>query len=410
MPFRLELSIPDTPGAPTLTRDPLNGTRTFTRSSSSLRDNPPLVLVRGTAPLTLTPEERGDESLRWSLTRLPDGASSAPDVDPQTGSLRIPADTLEPGLWAVTATAGDATVRVHLAIVDLTIESSLLQLNDDGFDADWSEERFYVTSGELSVTSPGTAAMYCRADVTLDIGELPPGEPGEVAEECLARVHVGFVQSLEETSSRGLFPGGARERERVPRAPLPHLHVTLSDPEEPFEDASLPVLDCGALREPDGGTSVFLSRTVSTPEEGRSRIVETCDSPGIELDITHPVANGALGGALQSHEGSNDFRLHLVAVSDDAPGSYVAFGGAAWSVRFFGKVETRVSTTGSGGGEVAIGTPTVQGWKRGRSCTVRGDSVLTAYETGVEAHLAGAAVSAPLFRHWVLDARPDEDP
>jgi hypothetical protein len=90
----------------------------------------------------------------------------------------------------------------------------------------------------------------------------------------------------------------------------------------------------------------------------------------------------------------NAFKVYLVAYSDDANFSYVAFGHGLWTADYTGAVAT------------PAGANPKPVWTKGVSCGITGaGSTFTELKHGQEAQAAGCEVRPPVYLTYIIDAR-----
>jgi hypothetical protein len=356
----------------------------FSSSSKnkSLASNAPTVLVRNCAEIDLEavtdPPNQAD--VAWSIDPNPGGAT-APALAPSGIKAKLKTDAA--GGYAVSASLDGTTVYWNVVFVNVEIKSSSVLRSSANFKDRSGGGSVGCGSGQFNTASPAVCAMYAKTDVELSAG-------GKASlDTYLDKVHVGFPQNLLNDSAQASYDKGGRERERIPRPPAPASPVV--DPSVAVTDLGYPVLDRGgsAGTRATGGDTIFLSHTKSTPATGKTRKVETCDSPAVGFDDLLPEFGKPASQKSKSISGVNAFRLFLAAYSDDANFSYVAFGHADWTADYSGNINR------------ASGTPK---WVKG-TAKVTGDSKLAEIKNGKEAKAAGCEVRPPVFLDYIIDAR-----
>src|SRR5215472_17602095 len=351
-------------------------------NNKALAANAPTVLVRNCADIALEavtdPPNQTDVS--WSIDPNP-GGTAAPALSP--AGIKATLKTDAAGGYAVSASLDGTTVYWNVVFVNVVVTSSVILKSRHNFTDNSGIGSVGCSSGQFDTAHPAVCAMYAKANVELSAG-------GQASlDSYLDKVHVGFPQNLLNDSAHANYTGGRRERERILKPPKPASPIV--NPAVVVTDLGHPILDRGGAvgTRATGGDTIFLSKTKSTPATGKKRKVETCDSPGVGFDdplpeFGVPPTRNATGIA-----GVNAFRLFLVAFSDDANFSYVAFGQGDWTADYSGNINR------------ASGSPK---WVR-TSAKITGDKKLTLITNGKEAKAAGCEVRPPVFLDYVLDAR-----
>ncbi|MEZ4315499.1 MAG: hypothetical protein R3F14_46380 [Polyangiaceae bacterium] len=357
------------------------------KSSSNAKkfaDNAPTTLVQSTADIALevktTPAV--PMPIEWSVEDNP-GGKKEPKVTKKAKVTEATLATKAVGGFSIVAAAGDdgdAPVRWNIVLVGLTFKSSKVTRNQTNFTYRagpwWS-----VSSGAFNVADPTVCAMHTSLKATFDAG-------GNAAlDTYIDKVHAGIVNVLESTTAQSSYPAGRRERERI-LSPKPAANPVIA-PATPGVDIGYPILDRGgaAGTRATGGSTIYLSSTRSVPPTGKKRTVETCDSPAVGFSTAHPG-----GGNVTANTGVNAFKIYLVAYSDDANFTYVAFGSGNWTADYSGTF-TYPPPAGA-----AV-------WNRAASCGITGGAHLTAIKDGKPANTQRCEVRPPVYLDYIIDAR-----
>jgi len=318
----------------------------------------------------------------WNVEPNPGPASPKPGLTPSGYEATLQPD--QPGGFAISASLDGTTVYWNLVLFEVTVVNSAVQLKaskpTDGSQGSWVG----ISTGEFDVDNPAVCAMYAKANITLSAG-------GQTSLDTYAdKITVGTCQDITDDTTAANYQGGGKVRSRYVLPAQPGTPVVV-DPALAVADIGFPMLDTG-LGGATGGGSVFLSRTRSTPATGKTRLVETCDSPGRVFDSLHPEFNKAATKRILTVSGSSKYTCYLVAFSSDAVFSFVAYGSAAWVSNISGTVAftgaTVKYTAGAAGG-------------------ITGASQFAVISPGKEADKAGCEVMPPadLDPYWIFDAR-----
>lgn len=356
-----------------------------TSSAKALGSNTPTVVVRNCADIELEadtdPPNQAD--VVWTVEPNPGPASPAPGLTSSGTKATLKTDA--GGGYAVTASLDGTKVIWNLVIVDVKVNSFAIQRNGANFTDRSSAAQVFVSSGIFDITQPAKCAMYTKAEISLFAG----GDPS--LDAFCDKVHVGIVNNLLEESAAAQYQRGGRERERITSVPIAVQPVV--DPAVNLIDLGFPILDRGGdpATRATGGDTIFLRSTQSTPPSGLDRVVESCDSPAVSFDPRQPRFNAPARRRILTVSGTNGFKIYLVAFSDDANFSYVAFGHAPWTADYSGRVRF------PGGGNPPRWTKTTAG--------VRGSGLAT-IRHGQEAKAASCEVCRPTFLdNLTIDAR-----
>ena len=351
-------------------------------SDKSLAGNPPTVLVRNCADISLeaVTDPPSVADVVWNVEANP-GGDSAPSVSPASGvNATLKANAA--GGYVVSASLPGSVVYWNIVLAEVQISNSSV-LKGDNFTDTSSPNFVNCKTGIFDVAQPAQCAMYAKAETSVYAG-------GDASlDTYLDRVHVGFPQNLTSDTAAASYDGGGTEKERVVKPPRPASPII--DPSVAVADLGYPVLDRGgdvATRATGGGT-IFLSRSQSTPPDGKDRVIEVCDGPAVGFNALLPKFHAAATAKASGVAGVNAFRVYLAAYSDDANYSYVVFGQFDWTADYGGTVDW------------SSGSPK---WVKG-SAQVTGDGSVTRIDHGKEAQQAGCEVRPPVYLDYVLDAR-----
>ncbi len=359
----------------------------FSRSShvKELASNAPTVLVRnsGDVELEVTTSPPNQSDVVWKVELNP-GPGPEPVLTAAGTKATLKLDAA--GAYSITATLDGDTVYWNLVLVEVKINSSQVFRNSTNFRGINTAAQVQVKTGDFNDADPSKCAMFVRANVELFAG-------GDASlDTYLDKVHVGFPQSILTMTPTGTYEGGKTERYRIDIVDRTSTGVIV-DPAVSVTDLGAPSLDRGgaAATRATGGDTIFLSHTRSTPATGKVRDVQTCDSPSLPFDRLLPEFGIAATKKLTATSGSIDFTFYLVAYSDDANFTYVAFGHASWNEDF--------------GGTVAFAGATVT-WTKTTAGVTGAPSTLTKIEHGKEAREAGCEVRPPsALANVCVDAR-----
>jgi hypothetical protein len=357
---------------------------TSTSNVKALATNAPTVLVRNLSAIKLIAETdpANQTDVAWSIEPNPGPASPKPELTASGYEA-----TLQPskaGGYAISASLDGSTVYWNVVLFDVTINNSAVQLSPskptDRSGGAWVG----ISTGVFDVDNPAVCAMYVKATVTLSAGGQAP------LDTYADRITVGTCQDITSDTTAANYQDGGRVRSRYVVPAQPGVPVVV-DPSLAVTDIGFPMLDTG-LGGATGGSSVFLSRTRSTPATGKTRVVETCDSPGRAFNSLHPEFNKAATKRILTVSGSSRYTCYLVAFSSDAVFSFVAYGSASWV--------SDISGTVAFSGATATYTA-------GGSAGITGASEFAAVVPGKEADKVGCEVMPPadLDPYWIFDAR-----
>ncbi len=391
--LEIEAKVPTTPSARGAFAIAAPKTHHVFKSKSGARklaDNAPTVLVRNSPDVLLkvTTKPAALADFAWSVEDNPGPAKSPPVVTPvgpknDTAKLKVDAA----GGYAIHGGVGDASVIWNVVLVELLIKSSTVRRNGTNFVAAPAPGYLSVSSGSVNIAAPATCAMYAKAKVKFFAG-------GDASlDKYLDKVHAGIVNVLGNTTAQANYTGGTRERERIPSVSgLPNPVV---NPATAVVDLGYPILDRGGAvaTRATGGKTIYLSKTQSTPVAGKERLIETCDSPAVGFDALRPEFGAPPTKKMTSNSGVNAFLIYLVAYSEDADYTYVAFGKGDWTADYSGSVVTPAGAT------------PIPVWTRGGTCGVTGSSKLADIKNGQSANLASCEVRPPVYLTYILDAR-----
>lgn len=365
----------------------------FKTSSNSvdLAKNAPATLLRNTDDIALevkaTPATVTD--IRWSVEDNPGPAAKRPVPAPLAGMKSTLKTDANGGYSIVAAAGGDAPVRWNVVLVNVVYKASdsKIRLNGGKVADGSARDAVSVTSGVFDITDPANCGMYFKVDFELDAG-------GDATlDTYLDKVTVGIAQSMTNDTAKATYADAKTERERVPTAAVVTVRTmagrVVKDPATVVADLAPLVLDTGNKPPAVGGDTIFLTSTTSTPAIGKKRKVETCDSPVVSFDALHPIS----GSAVNAVSGVNAFRVFLVAYSDDANYTYVAFGSGDWSCDYSGTVVT------------PAGAHPTPAWTKVAATGITGSTKLSVIKDGKPADKAGAEVRPPVYLSYILDAR-----
>jgi hypothetical protein len=357
---------------------------TSTSNNKALASNAPTILLRNLSPIKLLAETvpPNQADVTWSIEPNPGPAAPKPGLTPSGFEATL--DPNQPGGFAISASLDGTTVYWNLVLFELTIVNSAVSESATK-PADRSRGGFVIIStGQFNINNPAVCAMYAKANVTLSAG-------GQASLDTYAdKITVGMCQDITNDTTAANYENRRHVRSRYVLPAQAGVPIIV-DPALVVADIGFPMLDTG-LGGATGGTSVFLSRTRSTPATGTTRLVETCDSPGRAFSVLHPEFIVPATKRILTVTGSSNYTCYLVAFSSAALFSFVAYGSASWVSDISGTVaflRTGVKYTA------------------GPSGSITGASQFTAIAHGKEADKAGCEVMPPadLDPYWIFDAR-----
>ncbi|HEY3242219.1 MAG TPA: carboxypeptidase-like regulatory domain-containing protein [Phycisphaerae bacterium] len=372
--------------------------------SRDMTQNAPTVLVRNCRDIELeltTVKPAALTDFAWEPELNPGSTKPLPVMTPSGKKAKLATDAS--GGYAVRGSVGDAAVFWNLVLVEIKIKRSQIRRNQRNFNDRSAAGLLVVGSGPaaFNVNAPATCGMYSRANI-----ELTAGGEASLDKFC-DRVHAGIVNVLQNTTAQANYASGGRERERVPTVSgLPNPVV---NPATAVVDLGSPVLDRGgpAGTRATGGATIFLSQTRSTPANTTKRLVETCDNPAVVFSAVRPVFVPPPApppapppppppppDLCTSNSGVNAFTIFLVAYSDDANFTYVAFGSGVWTVDYSGNVATPAPPPNP--------TPV---WTKTTAGITGAGNKFTEIKNGQEAQAAGCEVRPPVYLTYIRDAR-----
>jgi hypothetical protein len=354
-----------------------------TSTAQAFASNVPTVLVRNCKDIELiaetTPPNQAD--VAWAV--VPNPGPGAPVL--AAAGFKASLKTDASGGYSISATLDGTTVYWNLVLVEIKVTKSKITRHKKNFKNSSGGGMVGSSSGAFNVNNPAVCAMHARAEIDVTAG-------GQAALDAYCnKVTVGMVNVLLNDTAKADYHGGGRERERINKTS--GLASPVVNPAVTVTDLGYPILDRGgsSATRATGGDTVFLSQTRSTPATGKSRVVETCDSPAVGFDGRLPEFGKAATKKAKAVNGINDFVLHLVAYSTDANYSYVSWGTAPWTANYAGSV----SFPG--------GAPR---WTKAAGAGITGaGSTFTLIANGQEAQAAGCEVRPPVFLDYILDAR-----
>jgi len=357
----------------------------FTSASGdkTFAGNAPTVLVRNCKDVELIAETvpPNQADVAWAV--VPNPGPGAPALAP--AGIKASLKTDASGGYSISATLDGTTVYWNLVLVEIKVTKSKITRNKKNFKDSSGGGFVGSSSGVFNVNNPAVCGMHARAEIDVTAG-------GQAALDTYCdKVTVGMVNVLLNDTATTEYHGGGRERERVNKTS--GLASPVVDPSVTVTDLGYPILDRGgaSATRATGGSTVFLSQTQSTPPTGKSRVVETCDSPAVGFDARRPEFGKAATKKAKAVKGVNEFVLHLVAYSDDANYSYVSWGTAPWTADYSGTVA------------FPAGKPK---WTKTAATGITGaGSTFTLIANGQEAQAARCEVRPPVFLDYILDAR-----
>lgn len=367
--LQIKASVPGTKGVrvPTNQR-PVSPLAASASSKTSLKDNPPVVLVQGCNDVDLEAVTSAPASVTWTVTPN-ENTNPAPTITPDPAdptSRKAKLSSAQGGSFSVTASVGASKVvwNVVFVSVQVNVDPGKLALDKrNGFYADG----FSLGAGQAPIPSDGT---FTR----IQSGRF---DPGQLAFEATIReiklvgggtdqklgidqVISHFLQNVSNETVTGHYQGGATSREVPLAAP--------NGKRFPCTDSNI-----------DAGTNPFgdFSATFTNPTSAL-RSCHVSDSPAC---IFARVLGGKL---LERIDGSIEFIAAVASTTVAAPNAIVVHAQIAWQANFPGTV----ATTGPAG----IYTPS------GASTT--GDNALTLISpatNGQDAGVAGFDTFEPRF-------------
>ena len=360
----------------------------FSSSSSNkaLASNAPTVLVRNCSPIKLiaTTDPPNQNDVTWNVEPNPGPAAPKPGLASSGYQATLQPD--QSGGYAISASLDGTTVYWNLVLFEVNVDNSAVQfIARKPLDRS-TAAALVMNSGDFDLANPARCAMYAKANVTLNAG-------GQASLDTYCnKITVGMCQDMTNDTTAAQYDGGGRERSRYSATPMPGV-PTVVDPAVVVTDIGFPLLDTGRGGA-TGGSSIFLSRTQSTPSNaGKNLLVETCDSPNLSFESLHPEFNNPATKRAVSVSGTNNFTLYLVAFSTDAVFSFVAYGSISWTLNIGGTIHW------------AAGNPT---FVPGASAGVTGTgAAFVLIAGGKEADKARCEVMPPadLDPYWINDAR-----
>ena len=360
----------------------------------------PIVLVRncGAIQLEAITDPPHQQDVAWAVLPNP-GPNPLPALSARTG-LHSTLTTNASGGYAVSATLDGTTVFLNVVFVDVVIRESKMQTGGDLKD-DSNGQQVVIHTGLFDLLDPSHCAMWVQAKIEVLVGGQPE------LDQFRTKIHVGFAQNIDSSNWAATFqppaPGGREGHERIrfaragsPDAPWDPVPTVL---DRDLKDIGFPVLDAGA--DPAGGNSIFATHESSDPDllvgimqtvtgadqDPGALVVTACDSPTLVFDAFLPEFGPGdtimRTRQLLKTSGVIMFTKYLIAFSDDANLSYVAFAHAKWQLDVGGSVNWFVTDTGN------------PKWIKG-SANANGDQQLTEISHGQEARAAGCEVCGPI--------------
>jgi len=314
--FRMKAAVP-----------PPDKSHDFSSSSNtkSLSANHPTVLLRNCSPVVLeaVTDPPNQNDVAWDVAPNP-GPDPKPGLAQKTG-LTSKLTTDASGGYAVSATLDGTTVYWNVVFVEITLKDSTMKTGGR-FEDDSKWDAITVSSGLASNTHPDDCAMWVQAKVQLIAGGKPELTP------YLDKIHLGFTQNATDDTVAAYYKTTGKEKPLRVRERVVHpnpISPAFDDPKNKATDLGYPVLDKDPKdKEATGGNTIFLNANSSDVETGKARMITVNDCPTIQLHDKFPGPGPHTGRKIDKITGINEFGIYLVAYSDDANFSYVAFGKA----------------------------------------------------------------------------------
>jgi len=304
---------------------PLSALTASTSKVTSLKDNPPVILVQGCNDVDLAAVTSAPAPVTWTVTPN-ENTNPAPTITPDmSDSLGVKAklSSAQGGSFSVTASVGASKVVWNVVFVSVKVNvdpGKVVVALTDKFYADG----FQLGPGQAPIPSdatftrlqsgrfdPGTFAMEATVREVKLIGGGADGKLG------IDQVVTHFLQNVSNEDATGHYQGGFSFREVPLAAP--------NGKRFPSTDSNI-----------DAGANPFgdFSATITDPTSAL-RSCHIADSPA--SIFVRALTGGQL---LERIDGSIDFRLSIASTSMAAPNAIVVHSEMSWQANFPGTVAT----------------------------------------------------------------------
>ncbi len=404
-PVRIRVQVPPTDSVrgTDVTNFPVPNNIAFETNSGAqdLGANPPLVVVRNTSDLLVeietNPANQADR-INLNITAESGTLNAVPAFNVGAGTL----ETNSCGHFQVSATSADGAtvIYLNLIIVDVVVTNPVVNTFNQAviFSATAREATCKLYDTRMGpapqYADVGTFSIEAQADIQLVVD----GNPA-LAAYCDG-IHMGWTNNLHRTNGGvtvdATYDGGRRVVERVP-VPQPALRrgQTIDSAVTPIVDLGIPTLDRGLNRADNGGDTVFLNWNQEVPNTGDRRTISNKDKPNVTFPIRHPASNTSF---IRRVRGSIDFKLFLLAYSNDAPFSFVAFGHLDWTLQY--NCDFALTSFNYRMGQSAANTGQLGATDNGSTVNA---TVFQGIPHGQEARAAGCELRPPVYQNLVLD-------
>jgi len=314
--LEIRASVPGTKGV----RDPSKQRRrsvlkASSRTTTSLTDNPPVILVQGCNDVELEASISTAADVTWTVAPI-ENTNAAPAITPDAAAPNNTKATLSSagsGSFSVTASIGASKVVWNVVFVSVVVhaDTSAGDTLDTGYvdgGSDATDTSF--KSGEFIV------GQFAWAGTVKKIELFGGGNDKKIG---IDRVQLGYLQNAPGDTLTGHYRGGSTLTEQpFPPGPgLPAFPVTDSNGDA---NATNPAIDPGLVVQPD---------QTSSPRSWAGG-----DSPAGSFPRFHETH------ILETITGANIFRAAVASFSLEAPDAIVVNAENNWTADYSGDVRT----------------------------------------------------------------------
>lgn len=308
-------------------RDPKNkrpdkALRSSTSSDKSLKDNAPVVLVRGCKDVVLEAvTQPAGAAVTWNI-EANETRNAPPSI--QANGNKATLSTNVDGSFSVTASAGGCKVvwNVVFVWVKVDVSSSKITARDDMYADD---EMFAGDAGVFKFTRVRSGQFKKGLypwEATVQAELLGGGADRQLGQ---FKIEVYVLQNGVSETTTAHYKNKGTGAKKI--------------------DVSFPLLDTGKPDSPFLGLDMFELHSVSTPAGDPTRVeVFVGDAPTAVYLYRHEVTRDPL----QTISGGTSFRAAIASVSRDAPDTITVHAEIEWSVDYKGVVDKNGTYTPKG--------------------------------------------------------------
>ena len=311
-PFKvveIKAKVPGTEGVRDKTKKKAeNVLKSSNKDKESLKDNAPVILVRGCKDVELEAvTDPAGKPVKWEV-KPNENKSVIPSITTKDGGKKAVLKTNKPGAFSVIAKLNKTKVVWNVVFVWVKVYPKTTVVNkrsklyaDSGSNATWTCFR----SGEF------VKKKYAWGALCKTVKLIGGGKDKDIG---INKVELHILQNGSGDSLTGHYQDGGTCLEQ-PKGGLPVVDATGSG--SPF------IVSPSCFK-------VKPSNTVA------KRSIWTADSPAGAFQKEHKNSAGKL---IQSITGSNDFITAIASTSKEAPNAIVVHAKVKWSANYKGKVD-----------------------------------------------------------------------